>query len=317
MSVYEQAYATPSRILGVYRYLLHAKRQRAARSELEALLMPENLPLKDGQTASGSTDEEPEERKGAPKREMVQRTIDEAITMRLAASDGDDVLLHPDLPAAARSPESGEQVARRTLSSLLLSTENAANGDLAKVLAWYLGQDVYAAPSNWADVEQQHSEEKKALEMTNSRFGQLVHWSRFLGFAWAHAAPEKAGQRASRLALTPDPYWQLRWRLADLFAEQRSAVLPLAAVVGDLAVAVPVLEGGTFRNALEGRLLPAREPHQLSSSSAHAWLRLHEDGIVRLAYRSDGKAYVFPLGDGEERFTEVTWQGGGSRHGVP
>lgn len=310
MSVYEQAYATPSRILGVYRYLLHARWQRAGREELEALLMPENLPLRDAQPAGGTADEEPEEKKGAPKREMVQRTIDEAITMRLAVSDGADVLLHPDLPPAARSPESGDLVARRTLSSLLLSSENPANDDFAKALAWYLGQDVYAAPSNWADVEQKYSVEKKALEMTNSRFGQLLHWSRFLGFAWAHAAPEKAGQKASRLALTPDPYWQLRWRLTDLFAEQRSAVLPLAAVVADLAVAVPVFEGGRYRNALEGGLLPTREPHELSSSSAHAWLRLHEDGLVRLAYRSDGTAYVFPLGDREERFTEVTWQSG-------
>jgi hypothetical protein len=311
MSVYEQAYATPSRIMGVYRYLLHAKRQRAAREELEALMMPENLPLKVAQPANGSTDEEPEEKKGAPKREMVQRTIDEAITMRLVKSDGDDVSLHPDLPATARSPESGEHTARRTLSTLLLSGENVANHDLAKALAWYLGQDVYAAPSSWADVEQEYSVAKKALEMTNSRFGQLVHWSRFLGLAWAHAAPERAGQSAStKLALTPDPYWQLRWRLADLFAEQRSAVLPLAAVVADLAVAVPVLEAGSFRNALEGGLLPTREPHQLSSSSAHAWMRLHEGGLARLAYRSDGTAYVFPLGDGEERFTEVSWQVG-------
>lgn len=308
MSVYEQAYATPSRILGVYRYLLHAKRQRAPREELEALLMPENLPLKDAQSTGGSADEEPEEKKGSPKREMVQRTIDEAITMRLIASDGGDVLLHPDLPAAARSPGSGEQAARRTLGSLLLSTENVANHDLAKAIAWYLGQDVYSAPSSWADVEQKYSVEKRALEMTNSRFGQLLHWSRFLGFAWAHAVPEKADQKPSRLALTPDPYWQLRWRIADLFLDRQSAVLPLAAVVADLALAVPVLEGGSFRSALEGGLLPTREPHALSTSSAHAWLRLHEDGFVRLAYRSDGTAFVFPLGDGEERFTEVTWQ---------
>lgn len=313
MSVYEQAYATPSRILGVYRYLLHAKRQRVAREELEALLMPEHLPLKDAQSGgAGGADEEPEEKTGVDPRAQIKRTIDEAIKMRLVADEGADILLHPDLPAAARSPASGDQLARRTLTSLLLSRENVANHDLAKALAWYLGQDVYAAPSSWADVDrdQKYSVEKKALEMTNSRFGQLVHWSRFLGFAWAHAAAEKAGQKPSRLALTPDPYWQLRWRLAELFAERRSAVLPLAAVVADLAAAVPVFEGGTFRDALEGGLLPTREPHQLSSSTAHAWLRLHDDGLAKLAYRSDGTAYVFPLGDGEERFTEVTWQAG-------
>jgi hypothetical protein len=313
MSVYEQAYATPSRILGVYRYLLRAKGQRVAREDLEALLMPTHLPLKVSQPAGEGTDDEPEEKKGEHPRAQVKRAIDEAIKMRLAALEGEDLLLHPDLPAAARSPLFDERLARRTLSSLLLSPENAANHDLAKAIAWYLGQDVYAAPSSWADIDrdQKYSLAKQALEMANPRFGQLLHWSRFLGFAWAHAAPEKAGQRGSQLALTPDPYWQLRWRLAELFAEQRSAVLPLAAVLADLAAAVPVFEGGTFRNALEGDLLPAREPHQLSSSSAHAWRRLHDDGLAKLAYRSDGTAYVFPLGDSEERFTEVTWQAEG------
>jgi hypothetical protein len=311
MSVYEQAYATPSRILGVYRYLLHAKRPRVAREELERRLMPQHLPLKDAQSDGGGTDDESEEKKGEDPRAQIKRTIDEAIKMRLVADEGADILLHPDLPTAARSLESGEQAARRTFSSLLLSGDNPANHDLAKAIAWYLGQDIYSAPSSWTEVEQHFSVQKKALEMTNSRFGQLVHWSRFLGFAWAHAAPDKASQKAtSRLALTPDPYWQLRWRLSDLFAQQRSAVLPLAAVFADLAVAVPVLEGGTFRTLLEGSLLPAREPRHLSSSSAHAWLRLHEDGLAKLVYRSDATAYVFSVGDSEERFTEVTWQAG-------
>src|SRR4051812_11046332 len=108
MSVYEQAYATPSRVLGAYRFLLRSKGQRIGRRELEEMLMPEHLPLKD---APPDEEESEGDKKDTPKREMARRSIDEGLAMKLLAEDGDDVLLHPDLSPQARSADVAERIA--------------------------------------------------------------------------------------------------------------------------------------------------------------------------------------------------------------
>lgn len=306
MSVYQQVYATPSRILGLYRLLLNARHHRAPRNEVEEALMPENLPLKVAGKSAGE-EQDGDVAKKSSKRDMVKRSLDEALMMGLLATEGDEVLLHPDLPLSARSLGAEEASLATTFTPLLLSVVNTSNHDLAKALAWYLGQDVYTAPATWQDVDQKYRTDAEHLGMVNARFGQLRDWSRFLGLAWAHSSPDK-----SQLALVPDPYRQIRWKLAQMFRQQPETALPLAVVIQRLASDVPVLEGGAFRNGLEGNLLPMREPHQLSSSTSNAWLRLQEEGTVRLQYRSDAPAYVMLDGEREMRYTEVTWLAGGT-----
>lgn len=303
MSVYEEAYASPSRVIGVFRYLLHLKGQRCLRAELEEMMMPDHLPLPLKVQSEG--EEEEEEKKDAPKRNMVRRTVGEALTMELFAADGEDVLLHPSLAAPSRSPKTGEALLPRTLTTLLLSASNTANHDLARAIAWYLDQDVYDAPTHWSQVDTKNfSAAVTALAMTNSRFGQLLHWSRYLGFSWAHATRDYKG-----VSLVPDPYRQIRWALTDLFSQHSGSVLLLSTVIPYLSSVLPVLDGGVFRTELEGKLLPTREPHQLSSATAHALMRLSDESVFKLAYRSDGTVYVFPDGVGDVRFTEVAWQG--------
>ena len=74
-------------------------------------------------------------------------------------------------------------------------------------------------------------------------------------------------------------------------------------MIGRLAQLCPVFEGGFLRAEID-RVL-TREPGALSSTTALAWLRLRDEGLVELTQESDAATLLLPDGDRVEPVSHV------------
>lgn len=290
MSVLTDAnqYASSSRVRAVYRYLARAKDNREAREQLERRLSPESL-VKGGDEDTAS-------------RAMIRGTINECLKMKLITGDGDDVTLNPDLPEEARRRPSGDASLPVLLAGLMMTTENDANANLCALVAWYLAQDAYAAPANWAEADVAIQRQGAAAclpEMNNARYSQFEDWICYLGFAWRHALGEKK-------VLTPDPTAYLRKSLAPFLEGERGRAVPLGDFVKRLGASCPVFESGSFRNVVESALEPRESDAHLSSCTSLALLRLKDEGIVELTTRGDAPVFVLPDGDRVQTYSHIT-----------
>jgi hypothetical protein len=284
MSVLKQVFATPGRVVAVYRYLLQAEGQSETRDRLEAVLSPTPL------LGAGGA------------RDMVRGAVGECVKMGLVDEVGDRVRLHPELPPAARKRDAGPYRIAVTLADLLLRG-NDENEDFGLLLAWYLDQDVRAAPGEWEAfsdaVDRQVGGDRMGLTKNDNPYNQFDDWTCFLGFAWRQA-------HGKSIRLTPDPTAHLRMRLPEVFERPgtRVAAAPLSE---RLARVCPVFEGGSFRREVDRRTGRKRE-REVSSVTAHAWLRLADEGLVEVEQSAgDADIVLFPDGDGSVRCSAVTW----------
>jgi hypothetical protein len=141
------------------------------------------------------------------------------------------------------------------------------------------------------------------MGLTNSNpFNMLAHWACYLGFAWTH-------QRRGREVFMPDPTAYVRHHLPDLFKGERGVRVPLKDAMARLAERCPVFEGGILRDRVERELaggVRQREANQLSSTTALAWLRLEEEGYVKLSPGADDpNLRLLPDGKGHRRVALV------------
>ena len=291
MSVLTEAYAVPSRMAGVFRYLLHARGQKDSLDALTRMLAPESLGRKGDREADAGEE-------GAGK-DMVRKTVSECLASGLLVPVGDDLALNPALPAHARAELTAVEIFPMTLVNLFFGSSRDTNHDLGLAIAWYLTQDACAAPGNWSDVERVLIDTglKDTLRLSDVRYHMLEDWVCYLGFGWTHALGDKR--------LTPDPTAHLRVRLPDLFPGARGSRHPFPEVMGRLAAACPVFEGGSLRTRIE-ELGFARDLHALSSTTALAWLRLRDEGIVELHHESDALTMLLPDGDQTQPVSHVT-----------
>jgi hypothetical protein len=152
-----------------------------------------------------------------------------------------------------------------------------------RALAWYLSLDPLTAPGSWDQLaksggrqvdtsETELATVAKSLGIGNdTRFGQFRHWCCFLGFAWGHALQ-------GNVRILPDPTSQLRWRLSQVFGEDRRLSLPV--FLDRLSNRCSVLDGGDFREAI-----PKTGPGDsgaVSRTTSLALLRLHDEGTIVL-----------------------------------
>jgi hypothetical protein len=296
MSVLSQPYAVPSRVLGIYRYLLRVRGQHEAKEDLVSLLAPESLPRKSTPAEPG---EEAEESGG---KDMVRKTLSECVAMGLLTESDGEYQLNSDLPKAVRKEATAEEVLPVTLATLFFDQDRVTNHDLGLAIAWYLCQDAYGAPHNWNTIDAALREQVGGdrFGVTNSTpYGMFEDWVCYLGFGWTHALKDKT-------VLTPDPTEHLRRRLPELFGSKANASQSFVEVTDRLAVLCPVFEAGFLRNQVESQLRP-RDTGQLSSATALAWLRLRDEGLVRLTRESDANLLVLPDGDRREAVSHIAW----------
>lgn len=282
MSILRDPYVVPSRVKGVVRYLLAAKRQQEKRDTLEALLSPATL-ISRGDDKQLS-------------RKMVQSTVRECIKMGLLeeSEDGLEIAINPQLHLEKASLASG-------LTQLLLNTPDfTENHDFARVLAWYLAQNFFEAPGNWPEAQQKLREQVGGdlLELNDARFGQFEDWSCFLGFGWRNSL-------TGNPVLVPDPTTYLRQSLNKLFEGVANQQISLGEFTNRLGRYCPVFETGSFREQIDAQL-GRYESNCLSSVTSMALQRLAEAGDIRLDRLSDTTVWI--LSDGaDSRISHITW----------
>ena len=291
MSVLKEPLAVPSRFRAIYRYLLQAKGQRENLETLGKLISPDEL-VKDKPSA----------------RPMFEASIKESIKCDLLKQEeNDEILISPDLPQEARDRKKGDSLLPNTLANLFFSPDNKDEYDLGLVCAWYLAQDIYQAPSNWEQVQQEVSKQKvgEFIKMSNSTlYGQMDYWMTYLGLAWGHALNKKR-------VTVPDPTVYLKRNLNYLFNKQGETIL-LREFIKGLAQHCPLFETGHFREEIEQKI-GQRDTNYLSTTTAFALFRLQDEGYIKLEIKSDADLMLLPKAnnqiDDEGRISHITYLG--------
>ena len=232
MSVLKTSLANPSRMQGIFRYLLYAKEQREKREVLEQIISPNKL-------VEHINDPRP----------MFRAALNESLKCHLLIEDDSYIAINPDLPEEARSIESGTQLLPSTFANLFFASGNEDEKDFAYDCAWYLAQDIYDTPGTWEDVQQKVYQQKvgEFLKLSSDRlFDQLGDWMCYLGLAWSHSLGGKV--------LVPDPTVYIRRNLGLLFNQQTDEKILLNEFINRLAIKCPLFETGKFREAVEANI---------------------------------------------------------------
>ena len=182
----------------------------------------------------------------------------------------------------------------------LWAHENAKAADLTRSLAWLLAQDVYRAKfSLLEDLElKQISDPDARLMRNDTRRNGLQFWGNFLGFVRQPGGGDI------------DPTPAIREVLSDCIqpGEDMSAVT----FVERLADSLPVLDAGSWRRAVEARLVPQALPTmiegQLSTSLSRALIGLLLEEELRFENRADvGRSIVFTGRNGLRSDYRYSW----------
>ncbi|MEG4274024.1 MULTISPECIES: protein DpdG [unclassified Microcoleus] len=292
MSVLKTALATPSRMRGIFRYLLQAPKQRENKEKLTRLLSPDQLS---------------EGRNKSAEHPMFDAALRESIKCGLLIADNEDIAINFELPEASRHLQTGDKLLPDTLIELLFAADNKDEEDLGRLIAWYLAQDIYEAPDTWEKVEKLVAEQGVAESLdlkisSNTLSGQVEDWMCYLGFAWSHASD------SNKKLVVAEPTAYLRRNLKDLFQGEAKAKLSIRDFIDRLAKKCPLFETGKFREQVEEKI-GGRLPNHLSTSTAFALFRLHDDGCIQLVKESDADLFIFPSGDKEAGFSHIIWTG--------
>ncbi|RUT08307.1 hypothetical protein DSM106972_014750 [Dulcicalothrix desertica PCC 7102] len=299
MSILKEPLATPSRVRGIFRYLLQAKGQKEKREVLEKLLSPDEL-VKDAPPGR------PMFRKTI--NQIKTRTVNENINIGLLIEEEDEIAINPSLPEDARNPQIGDKLLPDTLTTLFFASDNADEEDFGLVCAWFLAQDIYDAPGNWEAIQNQVNAQKvgELLKMTNnSLFGQMDDWMCYLGLSWGHALE---GQKV----IVPDPTLYIKRNLKRIFNEQVGTKILIREFIDKLAEQCPLFETGKFRDEIEINI-GRRQLNYLSTSTAFALFRLRDEGYIELKRESDADLMILPKAnnrvDSEGQISHIIWQG--------
>ena len=183
--------------------------------------------------------------------------------------------------------------------------EGELAADLTLALCWVLAQDIFALPGG----AYKHIEPLETLQFGTSqpyafrndtRWNGFRAWAPLLGFASTEAV-------AGNPVLVVDPTPAVRGALPSAFGKMSE--LPIDDLLGRLASAVPVLDGGEYRVSVEARLAQpnwrATRPHEVSVSLSAALKRLDTSGVIRLESRADAPKRTL-LGRGHRDLEQVS-----------
>jgi hypothetical protein len=232
--------------------------------------------------------------------DMAKKTLNRWVQLGLFQKGADDEI-----------SLAGEKKSKTTIDSLpslsrslalkpennsdFLDAEPQGTGDFTRAITWLLAQNAWTLDSrNWEVTQPQIQQQCPAgltILQNDTRWQGLKAWSCFLGFAWSAKAPN--GE-----FLVPDPTEAVRDALPQIFGKSKK--LEARFMVNALAQAIPVLDGGTYRQKLEAELEKIPGPDawrpppngQLSTSLSRALLRLQEEKCLKGEKEADRAAQV-------------------------
>lgn len=288
MSFLNNAFVVPGRLRGVYRYLLREGRP-VERDTLAKMISPDSL-LKVDPDREAKT------------RGMVSACIREGVKAGLFLEQDDMLALAPELPDLARDPKHGDASFYLTIADLIVRQGNQGeNADLMITAAWLMTLDPrdYAGPWREAERRLQHDGVRQSFGTNDTRWVQFEHWAVAIGLATAYEE------------ITADPTPFLRRRLDDIFGDCLSLSMPEA--LAAVAAVCPAFDTG-WASTQVLQLLPEErrpKPNHLLPATSMAWLRLHEERLVRLEREADSpNTSYLQDGDASVPFSRVHRVGG-------
>lgn len=291
MSVLKEAYATPSRVKAVYRFLLHSDKPKIKREELEKSISPLSIQRENDENYL----------------DMVKKTIKEMIRMKLVDEDEEgNIFIRKDLPKEFKDKNTGNENLPFYISTLFFTKENDENHDFVRLAAWYLAQNFQQAPSNWEEFSKRLDEQIGSHKLecgNNSRYGQLEDWLVFCRFAIKYSI------KGVEARIVPDPTLYIQSLLPKLFHDGKT--LTIGTLIDRLSSIAPIFEHGTFRKELFDKYKVEKlGENYISTVTSNALLRLHEEGLIKLERRADADTMIIYDGSSEIRYTHVCYQNG-------
>lgn len=233
-------------------------------------------------------------------KKMIGNTINRWTQFGLFQIAGEDekISIHPDVCKDEKELHLLPRLARRVVlhpenNGDLWASEAARAADFTRGITWLLAQDVYLTEwEGWTTAQPVLQRQMPTVDndeasrvRNDTRWPSLKVWARFLGFGWKNAR--------GRGALILDPTDAIRDALPAVFGRKRT--LEACDCMAALAEALPVLDGGTYRNAVEEKLRERSDPDawqpppdgHLSTSLSRALLRLSEEGSLTGSLAAD------------------------------
>lgn len=280
MSVLTNVVVVPSRVAGVYRFLIrHPKGVRL--DEVYRSFMP-----------SATTDESTNE-----PRNIIEKTIVEGANAGLWRTDNDTVML-------ADETEEIEDEALRTIIEEALWAEEGVNDDLGRAISWFLAQDTLDGGWTLERVANALLNTKFAdgVGITkNTKYGSFRDWVCYLGFGWQVDVDGSGNQ-----GLIPDPTAYLCRRLPDLF-DAPGEEMAMSLFMRRLASICPVFEAGRLRREVDDAFASRSDAH-VAASTSFALERLERSGVLQIDAKADApNPRVLKRGSKTIQASHVTW----------
>jgi len=259
MSVLTNVVVVPSRVAGVYRFLVNH---------------PDGVPLEEAYQSfmpSATTDETT----GEP-RNIIEKTILEGANSGLWTTE-DDVLV------LSGEPEEVDDEALRTVIEESVWVTEGVNDDLGRAIAWFLAQDPLDGGWTQSRVEETLLTTPFADEVgitKDTKYGSFRDWVCYLGFGWQVDVDGGNNQ-----GLLPDPTAYLRRRLPDL-VEAPGEEMTMALFMQRLAAQCPVFEGGRLRKGVDETFASRPDDH-VAASTSFALERLERSGLLQIDAKAD------------------------------
>jgi hypothetical protein len=240
---------------------------------------------------------------------MARQTLNRWTELGLFTQDESSVTLasppESDMKDEAEMLQAVRRAARRCALSEannpdLWARQSARAADLTRSLAWLMAQDVYSL--RFRDVEalelSQIADDDVRLMQNDTRRNGLQFWGHFLGFVRQPGGGDV------------DPTVAIRETLAECITPGDE--MPAVEFVERLAAKLPVLDGGTYRTAVEARLerqaLPDLQTGQLSTSLSRAFFSLMIDETLEFENKADvGRSVVLSGRDGIRADQRYSW----------
>jgi hypothetical protein len=170
--------------------------------------------------------------------------------------------------------------------------EGSKAADCTRALAWALIQDPYSFPSTYKTAESLQDKQglKPKIFINDTRWNGFAEWAAFLGIAWL-----------ALQNLVPSPAFAIRKMVRDVFLDAEE--LPQTEFFVRLAQALPIVDGGNYRKAVEAQISqPWRRENlnEVSPSLSAALLTLEAEGTFRLETRSDAPTRMLVGAGGRE-----------------
>ena len=292
MSVLTNLPAMPNRLAIACHFLYSLGEQGETRDAVSKQLSPMKS-QDDGEEQSGTT--------------IAAAVLTELENFKLIETLHDErIALDKEIGAGANEKTDWKRYLEPLFRSRLTDPAKAieyGQPDVPNALAWILIQDPFRPLTKGGTqvplINRQlgAQDELRTVIGNDSRYQNLLYWARYVGVAeWISLKGADA--------IVPDPTRALTANFEKIFRTESE--LSIRQFVQRLGEVIPILEGGSVRTALEGRMVTkARDEGHLSRSTSLALKRLEERNIIRLPAQSDAETWVVDLPENPQRVSAV------------